>query len=263
MEASSSPEKSRSANSGSSQSGQKGILSFEELYIQESRQLKDEVHGAIACLGFEPWIAFTPRDRFGLALSGGGIRSATFNLGLLQAFAYLGVLKHVEYLSTVSGGGYIGGFWMAWLRRKGDAAAGPEHFPLAKDQSGEPAEVRHLREFSRFGNRILGHHHDCARWFDSVVFNGDRAAVSCLERLVSSHWDTLEHASKGRDRFGSGARPLPDHLAMALDKEAQERAKRVGCRWVRYRLSRRVRANGRGGVVLAGNKSVVTPEISH
>src|SRR5262249_37483908 len=46
----------------------------------------------------------------GLALSGGGIRSATFNLGLLQALAAAGRLRHVDILSTVSGGGYIGSF---------------------------------------------------------------------------------------------------------------------------------------------------------
>jgi len=44
----------------------------------------------------------------GLALSGGGIRSATFNLGVLQALAQAGVLKDIDYLSTVSGGGYTG-----------------------------------------------------------------------------------------------------------------------------------------------------------
>jgi hypothetical protein len=44
----------------------------------------------------------------GLAFSGGGIRSATFNLGLLQAMHRYGFLKQVDYLSTVSGGGYIG-----------------------------------------------------------------------------------------------------------------------------------------------------------
>ena len=149
MKASSPPEKSGSTNSDSSQSGQKGVLTFEKLYIEESRRLGDKVDGAKICPGVEPWISFTPRDRFGLALSGGGIRTATFNLGLLQAFAHLGVLKHVHYLSTVSGGGYIGGFWIAWLKRKG-AAAGLERFPLPSDQTGEPAEVRHLREFSRF-----------------------------------------------------------------------------------------------------------------
>jgi hypothetical protein len=48
------------------------------------------------------------RDAVGLGFSGGGIRSATFNLGLLQAMDRYGLLKHVDYLSTVSGGGYIG-----------------------------------------------------------------------------------------------------------------------------------------------------------
>jgi Patatin-like phospholipase len=51
----------------------------------------------------------------GLALSGGGIRSATFSLGVLQALARHGVLKHIHYLSTVSGGGYIGAGLTWWL----------------------------------------------------------------------------------------------------------------------------------------------------
>lgn len=45
----------------------------------------------------------------GLALSGGGIRSATFCLGLVRALAKSGLLKKFDYLSTVSGGGYLGG----------------------------------------------------------------------------------------------------------------------------------------------------------
>ena len=44
----------------------------------------------------------------GLAFSGGGIRSATFNLGIAQALHQWGIFKHVDYLSTVSGGGYLG-----------------------------------------------------------------------------------------------------------------------------------------------------------
>jgi hypothetical protein len=47
-------------------------------------------------------------DWYGLALSGGGIRSATFSLGLLRGLATNGVLKRFDYLSTVSGGGYAG-----------------------------------------------------------------------------------------------------------------------------------------------------------
>src|SRR5690606_32169054 len=51
-------------------------------------------------------------------------RSSTFALGLLQGMAAKRVLPSVDYLSTVSGGGYAGGWWSAWLsregRRKGD-----------------------------------------------------------------------------------------------------------------------------------------------
>jgi len=57
-------------------------------------------------------------ERLGLAFSGGGIRSATFNLGVLQALARHGLLMRVDYLSTVSGGGYIGGWFQAWLIRE-------------------------------------------------------------------------------------------------------------------------------------------------
>ena len=50
-------------------------------------------------------------DLVGLAISGGGIRSATFALGILETLRERGVLKRIDYLSTVSGGGYIG----SWL----------------------------------------------------------------------------------------------------------------------------------------------------
>ena len=66
----------------------------------------------------------------GLALSGGGIRSASFALGVLQCLHNDGLLKHFDYLSTVSGGGYIGGSltWFHHQQRRaahaeGDAAA--------------------------------------------------------------------------------------------------------------------------------------------
>src|SRR6476659_577782 len=49
-----------------------------------------------------------------LCLSGGGVRSASFGLGVLQGFAQSGVLGDFDYLSTVSGGGYIGGWLSAW-----------------------------------------------------------------------------------------------------------------------------------------------------
>jgi len=47
-------------------------------------------------------------DTWGLALSGGGVRSATFCFGLLRGLARAANLRRFDYLSTVSGGGYIG-----------------------------------------------------------------------------------------------------------------------------------------------------------
>jgi hypothetical protein len=50
----------------------------------------------------------TDDNLVGLCISGGGVRSATLGLGMFQAFIENGKLKLVDYLSTVSGGGFIG-----------------------------------------------------------------------------------------------------------------------------------------------------------
>ncbi|MCC9600412.1 GMC family oxidoreductase N-terminal domain-containing protein [Stieleria sp. JC731] len=49
-------------------------------------------------------------DISGLAISGGGIRSATLGLGVIQGLAKSELLKRVDFMSTVSGGGYVGSF---------------------------------------------------------------------------------------------------------------------------------------------------------
>jgi hypothetical protein len=60
-------------------------------------------------------------DVVGLAFSGGGIRSAVFNLGVLQALDEAGLMKRVDYLSSVSGGGYIASGY-SWLRQSAASA---------------------------------------------------------------------------------------------------------------------------------------------
>ncbi len=52
-----------------------------------------------------------PTDLVGLALSGGGIRSATFSAGVLSSLSRHGLTHRLDYLSTVSGGGYAGAFF--------------------------------------------------------------------------------------------------------------------------------------------------------
>lgn len=58
--------------------------------------------------------------KFGIALSGGGIRSATINLGFLKTFNIFKLLQKSDYLSTVSGGGYCGSYIQATLKQRGD-----------------------------------------------------------------------------------------------------------------------------------------------
>jgi hypothetical protein len=80
----------------------------------------------------------------GLALSGGGIRSATFCLGVLQALARKGVLPKFDFLSTISGGGYIGSFLGSMFTRH-DATE-----VTSKLTDPQSPELSYLRENGRY-----------------------------------------------------------------------------------------------------------------
>ena len=86
-----------------------------------------------------------------LCLSGGGIRSATFGLGVIQALARHGLLGKFDYLSTVSGGGYIGSWLSAWVFReqRGITTVQNQLSQKARERVEAP-EVTHLRSFSNY-----------------------------------------------------------------------------------------------------------------
>jgi choline dehydrogenase-like flavoprotein len=91
-----------------------------------------------------------PSETVGLAFSGGGIRSATFCLGVLQALARKDKLRRVDLLSTVSGGGYTGGFLgRLYTRLKDDVAdkAGRVQDVLKDSRS---AEIQWLRSHANY-----------------------------------------------------------------------------------------------------------------
>jgi hypothetical protein len=106
----------------------------------------------------DPIVRAHRKQLLGLSLSGGGIRSATFNLGVLQALAQLRLLSRVDYLSTVSGGGYIGSWLMAWIKRRGLKDVERALRPEWKGQPGnsEPGQIRFLRRFSNYLTPKLG-----------------------------------------------------------------------------------------------------------
>lgn len=114
-----------------------------------------------------------------LCLSGGGIRSATFNLGVIQGLAKIGLLGKFDYLSSVSGGGYIASWLRTWMHRAGVsevvAALGTRDTknPLAP----EPAPVVNLRAYSNYLTPKLG------------LFSGDSwAAAAIVARNILLNW---------------------------------------------------------------------------
>ena len=97
------------------------------------------------------------QQRDALCLSGGGIRSATFALGIMQGLARHNLLSKFDYLSTASGGGYIGAWLTAWIHRAGlpavmEGLARDPVSPLAP----EPGQIQHLRSYSNYLSPRLG-----------------------------------------------------------------------------------------------------------
>jgi hypothetical protein len=116
-------------------------------------------------------------DLVGLAFSGGGIRSASFGLGVLQGLGKMRLLRIFDYFSTVSGGGYVGSWLAAWVRREGslgnvEKQLDPDRVEQARAKrtvkeredradslatplrneavDEEPEPISHLRAYSRY-----------------------------------------------------------------------------------------------------------------
>ena len=88
-----------------------------------------------------------PPALYGVALSGGGIRSASFCLGALQALDQEKLVGRIDYLSTVSGGGYTGASMIAGMCQNG----GKFPFSLGSgDDIHDNEPVNHIRDNSRF-----------------------------------------------------------------------------------------------------------------
>lgn len=110
-----------------------------------------------------------------LCLSGGGIRSASFALGVIEALAVNprpqksagqgdqqakepkdSYLAQFDYLSTVSGGGYIGSWLSAWIARDGYASVWPKLQGKRVHPDQEPSEIAWLRAYSNYLTPKLG-----------------------------------------------------------------------------------------------------------
>jgi hypothetical protein len=120
-----------------------------------------------------------------LCLSGGGVRSATFNLGILQSLAGLRLLDRFDYLSSVSGGGFVAGWFRTWIHRQpgtdvSKALSKPAEVTGFDPLHPEPEPLAHLREFSNYLTPRVG------------LFSADTwAAAAMVVRNLILNWLVL------------------------------------------------------------------------
>ncbi|MGY4379331.1 hypothetical protein ACVWZ3_006970 [Bradyrhizobium sp. i1.3.6] len=91
-------------------------------------------------------------DVVGLALSGGGIRSSAVCLGVLQALNHHNLIGRIDYLSTVSGGGYIGTSLSATMTTARRFVFGerPAGGTVTSAEISDTPSVGHLRNYSNY-----------------------------------------------------------------------------------------------------------------
>jgi hypothetical protein len=132
----------------------KPVWEAEEAAIKERREYI-KASGARDRTGYESYT--------GLALSGGGIRSASFGLGALQALHVSAGIEGIDYLSTVSGGGYIGCALTVATQESTDTDKAQEAgqrdpiqkakdiFPFTNPGNYDDTDsVRHIRDYSNY-----------------------------------------------------------------------------------------------------------------
>lgn len=130
----------------------------------------------------------------GLCLSGGGIRSATFNLGVLQGLAELRLLDCFDYLSSVSGGGYIHQWLAAWASRESFPSVAEKLVPLPDERCPQthPEPLRWLRRYSNYLTPQLGLFSGdtwvmAATWIRNTLLNQSILIASLLALVLVPH----------------------------------------------------------------------------
>src|SRR5215470_5825083 len=125
------------------------LSTFEDVFraeYEEIRKRRTKTNpDAILEIATNP-IPTTAHGLTGIALSGGGVRAAAFALGVLQGLESKGVVRRTDYLSTVSGGGYIGTAMTIGM------STNEGLFPFGKTglDPGDLPETRHLRDNSKY-----------------------------------------------------------------------------------------------------------------
>lgn len=133
-------------------------------------------------------------DLVGLALSGGGIRSAMFNMGLLQVFSHRGLLRYIDYLSSVSGGGYAAAHVATLVSQTADGRsfheteeANLDVDPRTKrvlNETGVTRPKSYLSDVLRLGRRYVIH--------TAITLGTYLCCLGVLGTMVALFWRSLD-----------------------------------------------------------------------
>lgn len=146
-----------------------------EAVVAELKDIARRRGNAEPVLDPDKWVQHChEQNLFGICLSGGGIRSATFGLGILQGLAEKKLLAQADYISTVSGGGYIG----AWLQ--GLASRDATNYqtmlnPQRPPEASSKDPITFLRKYSNYLAPRNGLSLDALVipliWFRNIILN--------------------------------------------------------------------------------------------
>jgi hypothetical protein len=178
----------------------------QELPQVEARRAKVDVAPLAAAESTaNPYKRAAASGLMGLCFSGGGIRSATFNLGILQSLAELKLLGCFDYLSTVSGGGYIHQWFAAWSKRRGFEEVEKQLIPLPEEDNPgtHPEPLRWLRRYANYLTPQVGFLSAdtwvaIATWLRNTLLNqivliSSLLFLALLPHLLTSHAVIPQH----------------------------------------------------------------------
>jgi hypothetical protein len=193
-----------------------GVIAPDEEGREQRGQFELEVEGEDVD-GKPVYAPPADANLIGLSLSGGGIRSAAFCLGVLQALDAAKVLEQVDYMSTVSGGGYIGCSLTGCLEEERAVWNFPYASLLKED---EPRPLQHIRDFSNylFPRGAIDLLHNASIYARGLIVNAAIVAPFLLFGAALTLWVFSYHREITGTRFESILNPfgLP-HFFATLD----------------------------------------------
>lgn len=156
------------------------LASFQQVFEAELQQIAKRRHSIQQDSSESP--QQVRRNLAGLCISGGGIRSACFAMGFTAALSKHGLFRVFDYMSTVSGGGYLGAYLSSWFARHPEKAQQGQ-FPLPTDRLDDP-QGRGVRNLIQGGDYIIDGPTAFNKYLIGLVLN--KAAIVTLMLFIAS-----------------------------------------------------------------------------